>query len=88
MADNSTFKDWALSQGFVQKADLDDFRGTTIGIDAEDYLYTLLAEQPTREPLLPAIGGAPFALQQHVDRDLDEMASGMLHFVWSDLEVV
>ena len=77
MAESHPFKDWALSQGFVQKADLDALRGTTIGIDAEDYLYTLIAEQPTREPLLPAIGGAPFALQQHVDKDLDEMASGM-----------
>lgn len=80
MAETHTFKDWALSQGFIQKADLDSLRATTIGIDAEDYLYTLLAEQPTREPLLPAIGGAPFALLQHVDRDLDEMASGMLRF--------
>lgn len=65
------FKAWAHAEGLVVPADLAEFRKSKIGIDAEDYLSTRLTDAQTREPLLPALGGLPFALRQHVDSDLE-----------------
>lgn len=64
------FKEWAAQEGLIRNAPLDEFRGTRIGIDAEDYLTSLLVAPNTREPLLPALGGLPFSLQKNVDADL------------------
>ncbi|KAK5117730.1 hypothetical protein LTR85_008705 [Meristemomyces frigidus] len=64
------FRQWAAAEGLESLGQLDQFRQMRIAIDAEDYLNTLLTTTLTREPLLPALGGLPFALQKHVDGDL------------------
>jgi len=64
------FKEWAAQESLIRNAPLDEFRGTRIGIDAEDYLTSVLIAPNTREPLLPALGGLPFSLQKNVDADL------------------
>lgn len=73
MGESLAFKDWAKGEGLALSANLNEFNGTVVGFDAEDYLNTLLTNAQTREPLLPALGGLPFALQQHVDQDLDHL---------------
>lgn len=64
------FRDWCRSEDLEHHGPLSQFTGTTIAIDASDYLTTLLTSPATREPLLPALGGLPFALQKHVDADV------------------
>lgn len=61
------FRDWASSEGFVFTSSLDQFKDARIVIDAEDFLETILTSQASREPLLPALGGLPFALKKHID---------------------
>ncbi|CAK3800673.1 xpg i-region [Lecanosticta acicola] len=67
------FKEWAKSESLVLNAKLQEFDGAVVGFDGEDYLHTLLTNPQTREPLLPALGGLPFALEQHVDSDLENL---------------
>ena len=64
------FRDWARSEGVEVSAPLDQLRHARVAIDAEEYLFNLLTATATREPLLPAHAGLPFALQKHVDQDL------------------
>ena len=66
----AAFKEWVRAEALEETSPLEEFRGTCIGIDADDYLTTLLSTAHTREPLLPALGGLPFALEKHVDQDL------------------
>ena len=63
------FKDWASSEDCVASAPVDQLRNVHVGIDAEDYLHSLLVTG-SREPLLPALGGLPFSLKKRVDDDL------------------
>ncbi|KZT25182.1 PIN domain-like protein [Neolentinus lepideus HHB14362 ss-1] len=41
-----------------------------LGIDASNYLQTLMENPPTREPLIAATGGLPLALTTRVEADL------------------
>ena len=66
----AAFKEWVQSEGLEFSGKIDQFRKSCIAFDAEDYLDTLLTATLSREPLLPALGGLPFALQKHVDDDL------------------
>ena len=68
-ADAHAFKEWAIQQHCVLTAPVDKLKGLRVGIDAEDYLYSLLAVG-SGEPLLPALGGLPFTLKKCVDDDL------------------
>ncbi|KAK5133335.1 hypothetical protein LTR08_007860 [Meristemomyces frigidus] len=83
------FTNWARAEGLESVATLDHFAPCHIAIDAEDYLNNLLTTTATREPLLPALGGLPFALQKHVDEDLASFKQAGITplFVFNGLDV-
>ncbi|CRG90670.1 putative protein YlaA [Talaromyces islandicus] len=60
--------DWAASRPYTLA--LSSLKGTVIGIDATYYLYQHLHHHSTREPLLIALGGLPFALRANIEREL------------------
>ncbi len=64
------FKTWALTENVAHNSPTEQFSGKTIGIDAEEYLHSLLITG-NREPLLPALGGKPFCLFRRVDEDIE-----------------
>lgn len=89
-SESLAFKEWAKSEGLLQSFPIDEgCRDKELGIEAEDYLNTLLTNSQTREPLLPALGGLPFALKEHIDKDLDHFRqSGIIPtFVFNGLEL-
>ncbi|KJX95519.1 xpg i-region protein [Zymoseptoria brevis] len=88
-AESLAFKEWARAEGLVLSGDVAEFDGATIGFDAEDYLNSLLNNVSTREPLLPALGGLPFALQQHVDSDLSSLEDAGIKsiFMFNGLDI-
>ena len=69
-ASAQAFKIWALNEKVVTASPLEQFRDLRIGIDADDYLHSLLL-LGGHEPLLSALGGKPICLFQRVDHDLD-----------------
>lgn len=70
MAESLAFREWAKNEGLVKAVPISDFEDAVIGYDAEDFINILLVQEGTREPLLPALGGLPFALRSHIDREL------------------
>lgn len=82
-AHSLAFKDWVPYWG----SGIAEFRGHSLGIDAEEYLAGLLISQ-NREPLLPALGGLPFSLKQRVDEDLQRFSDAgiRLTFVFNGLD--
>ena len=82
------FKHWAVSENVITVTPIEQFKAKRIGIDAEDYLQSLLVTG-NREPLLPAHGGKPFTLQKRVDEDLDnfEEAGITPFFVFNGLDL-
>ncbi|PPJ61351.1 hypothetical protein CBER1_09605 [Cercospora berteroae] len=70
MAESLAFREWAKNEGLVKAVPISDFGDAVIGYDAEDFINILLVQEGTREPLLPALGGLPFALRSHIDREL------------------
>jgi hypothetical protein len=59
-----------------------------VGIDASHYLNQHLRSHTTREPLLVALGGFPFALKSNIERDLQafrDLGIGCV-FVFNGLE--
>ena len=63
------FKEWAVNENIVNVTPIENFKGARIGIDAENYLHSLLS-LGNREPLLPAHAGLPFTLKKRVDEDI------------------
>ncbi|GAB7363951.1 hypothetical protein MBLNU230_g4513t1 [Neophaeotheca triangularis] len=61
------FRAWAQHHGIEITGALEEMRGSILGIDAEEFLNSLLTTSLTREPLLPALGGLPFALESHLE---------------------
>jgi hypothetical protein len=61
------FRDWASSEGLITSGPVDQLKEKRLIIEAEDFLETILTSHASREPLLPALGGLPFALRKHVD---------------------
>lgn len=61
------FRDFAATERIITSGPLDQLKGKRVVVDAEDFLETVLTSQISREPLLPALGGLPFALRKHVD---------------------
>lgn len=61
-------------------------KDSIIGIDASYYLERLL--KPPKEPLLPALGGWPLALEATVKRELDDLQTAGFkpHFVFDGLK--
>ncbi|EME86477.1 uncharacterized protein MYCFIDRAFT_115349, partial [Pseudocercospora fijiensis CIRAD86] len=83
------FKEWAASKGLIQKSHISDFEDATIGFDAEAFINNLLSNTSTREPLLPALGGLPFALTQHIDAELARFREAKITpwFVFNGIEM-
>lgn len=73
MAESLAFRDWAKQEAIVTTVPISQFEDAVIGYDAEDFVNVLLAQDGTREPLLPALGGLPFALKAHIDRELENI---------------
>lgn len=71
MGSNSlAFKAWVKDE-CVLITPLEAFKGKTIGIDAEDYLHSILSPGSSApEPLLPAHGGNGFTIKKRIDEDL------------------
>ncbi|TKA73403.1 hypothetical protein B0A55_04286 [Friedmanniomyces simplex] len=84
----AAFKEWAQSESLEYNGKIEQFRKSCIAFDAEDYLDTLLTAALSREPLLPALGGLPFALQKHVDDDLQRFRDAEIKpvFVFNGLQ--
>lgn len=82
------FSDWATSEGVTISGPIDQLKGKRLIVEAENFLDILLTSQPTREPLLPALGGLPFALKKHLDAHLAnfEEAGITPTFVFNGLE--
>lgn len=60
--------DWAASH--TLSLPLSSLKGAVIGIDASHYIYQHLHHHSTREPLLIALGGFPFALRNNIEQEL------------------
>lgn len=61
------FSEWAVQEGCTSSGPLGQLKDKRVIIDAEAFVDNLLTSPSTREPLLPALGGLPFALKKHVD---------------------
>ena len=60
--------EWASTR--LQSLPLSALKGAVVGIDASHYITQHLLQQSTREPLLIALGGFPFALKNNIEREL------------------
>ena len=83
-----TFKEWAANEGIITSAALEQLRKARIGIDADDYLRTLLTASPPREPLLPALGGLPLSFYERIDEDLERFREAGIQpvFIFNGLD--
>lgn len=81
------FNDWAASANVNHVLPLEQLRNHRLGIDAEDYVNNLVSNPPTREPLLPALGGLPFSLKETVKNHLAILENHGIqpYFVFSGL---
>jgi hypothetical protein len=72
MGTNSlAFKQWLKDEVVYFVTPLDRFESRIIGIDAEDYLHSILSPgNQAPEPLLPAHGGNGFTIKKRIDEDL------------------
>ncbi|KAJ5312514.1 hypothetical protein N7508_003344 [Penicillium antarcticum] len=62
------FDEWAVSR--AQSLPLSALKGAVVGIDASHYINQHLINQSTREALLGALGGFPFALRTNIEKEL------------------
>ncbi|CAK47273.1 hypothetical protein CBS115989_334 [Aspergillus niger] len=60
--------EWAATR--TQSLPLSALKGAVVGIDASHYISQHLLQPSTREPLLVALGGFPFALKSNIEREL------------------
>ncbi|CAI7584445.1 unnamed protein product [Penicillium glandicola] len=60
--------EWAV--GRTQSLPLSALKGAVVGIDASHYINQHLVNQSTREALLGALGGFPFALRTNIEKEL------------------
>jgi hypothetical protein len=74
-----------------QGAELGEFKGTRIGIEAAEYIRTHILEYPhAKEPLVPALGGLPLGYKESMEDSLRRFASYGIEpfFVFSGLDLV
>ncbi|OQE27803.1 hypothetical protein PENSTE_c004G02699 [Penicillium steckii] len=62
------FDEWAI--GRTQSLPLSSLKGAIIGIDASHFIEQHLINVSTREALLGALGGFPFALRNNIEKEL------------------
>jgi hypothetical protein len=60
--------DWASAR--TLSLPLSALKGAVVGIDASHYISQHLSHPSTREPLLIALGGFPFALRSNIEKEL------------------
>lgn len=60
----SGFNEWAASAQLGHTDSFVELNDRRLGIEAEDFIANILTTAPTKEPLLPALGGLPFALEE------------------------
>ena len=54
----------------IKEAPLSCLKDTRLGIDANLYVRRVLSSSETKEAFVPALGGVPLALEEHIQRDL------------------
>ncbi|WEW61006.1 hypothetical protein PRK78_006495 [Emydomyces testavorans] len=81
------FDEWAGSRS--QALSLSALKGAVIGVHASHYLDLHLNHHVTKEPLLIALGGFPFALKSHIERELQALKNAGITcvFVFDGLEI-
>jgi len=82
------FTEWAASAQLGHTVPLSQLKNHRLGIEAEDYINNLISTPPTREPLLPALGGLPFSLEETVKSQLAAFRKHSIqpYFVFSGLK--
>ncbi|CAG8009254.1 unnamed protein product [Penicillium nalgiovense] len=65
--------EWAV--GRTQSLPLSALKGAVVGIDAAHYINQHLVNQSTREALLGALGGFPFALRTNIEKELQTFSN-------------
>jgi len=85
----SAFREWANNESLTTTGPIEQLKDKRVVIDAEDFLETILTSQATREPLLPALGGLPFALRKHVDAYLANLKEAQITptFIFNGLDL-
>ncbi|KAF2138869.1 uncharacterized protein K452DRAFT_85496 [Aplosporella prunicola CBS 121167] len=78
--------DWTL--GLTESSKIDELAGCTVAIDAADHLNRLLNDPQWKEPLLPALGGLPFAMKRLIQDDVNRFRSRNItpFFVFNGLD--
>lgn len=82
------FVQWTAT--FGETSDLEQLSSCRVGVEAADYLsQRILNHARAKEPLVPALGGLPLALKQHIEEDLDTFRSFDIEpwFVFSGLDI-
>jgi hypothetical protein len=67
----SGFNEWAASAQLGHTDSFAELNERRLGIEAEDFIANILTTAPTKEPLLPALGGLPFALEDTITHHVD-----------------
>ena len=84
------FKAWVKDEVIYCETPIDRFNNMTIGIDAEDYLHSILSPgNQAPEPLLPAHGGNGFTIKKRIDEDLERLRGAGIRpwFVFNGLDL-
>ncbi|KAJ4362352.1 hypothetical protein N0V83_010445 [Neocucurbitaria cava] len=82
------FAQWTAT--FSETSDLEQLNNCRVGIEAADYLsQRILNHARAKEPLVPALGGLPLALKQHIEEDLNTFQSVGIEpfFIFSGLDI-
>lgn len=82
------FVQWTAA--FGETGELEQLRNCRVGIEAAEYLNQRILNHPrAKEPLVPALGGLPLALTQHIQDDLAHFRSFDIepYFVFSGLDI-
>src|SRR4051794_7024221 len=61
------FDEWAESAQIGHTVPLEQLHNHRLGIEAEYYINNFLSNHLTKEPLLPALGGLPFSLEEAIN---------------------
>jgi hypothetical protein len=82
------FEQWNANIG--ELSELQELSGCRVGVEAADYLTNRILNSPrAKEPLVPALGGLPLALKQHIEEDLEAFKREGIEpwFVFSGLDI-
>ncbi|KAG9961067.1 PIN domain-like protein, partial [Aureobasidium melanogenum] len=71
----SGFNEWAASAQLGHTDSFAELNERRLGIEAEDFIANILTTSPTKEPLLPALGGLPFALEETITNHVGVLRS-------------